>query len=323
MKFLILFLLLISANIFAQQPVRGTPSTTQKQENRRTARQADESSRRFEALKSVGEYSRSSKTWSRATAIQNVSNIYRAPTKEESKLLSVSKEDFKNHEQFLRQPKTGLTKLIFDRGCADYTGVLNVSEECLQYSMPGAGSSFSFRTENYRIPRLSDLTYGEDGFYSPGILSHGIIVKIGDVPLEQITAQTAGLKYLSDFEIASDFEKARQIDEKLNDGIENNNFFYCRKLKADESETYVLRSIAYRGSYYRALDGFVYDELDFDERRDVTVAFRIISRDENSVTILWKILSNQKAPAIKKPTEAQIKAEENKFTADTKEPRDN
>ena len=65
------------------------------------------------------------------------------------------------------------------------------------------------------------------------------------------------------------------------------------------------------------MDGFVYDELDFDERRDLTVAFRIVRRDAESVTILWKIISNQKSPAIKKPTREQLKAEEDRMAAET------
>ena len=102
-------------------------------------------------------------------------------------------------------------------------------------------------------------------------------------------------------------------------GIENDGFFYCRNLEASENTTYVLRSIAYRGSYYRAIEGFVYDELDFDERRDVTVAFRIVRRDSESVTILWKILENQKSPAIKKISPEKLKLMESNTIAGQKE----
>lgn len=319
MKFSILFLLLFLVTIISVNAQSSEPPETpyQADETSRKLKQKEESKRRFEALKSVGEYSRNVKSWSRTAAIQTVSNIYRKPTKDESKLLTADKEDLKKYAQFMRQSNTGLTKLIIDRGCADYTIVLNVSAECLKYTMPGAGSSFSFRTESYRVRRLSDLTYREDGFYSSGILAHGIIVNIGDIPLEQVTDQSNGLKFLKDFETASDYKKAEDIDGQIDDGIENNGFFYCRQVIAAENATYVLRSIAYRGSYYRAMQGFVYDELDFDERRDMLVAFRIVRRDNESLTILWKILANQKSPAIKKPSREQLKEEENKFTAET------
>lgn len=321
MKFYIVFSLLILgtvASLNAQQPSTiPTPRPpTAAEETRRLILEREKSNARFEALRSAGSYNRTISNSAQAAAMKTVTNTYRKPTKEELKLLSTGKEEQKKYAQFLRQSDTGLTRLIMDKGCADYTSVLNVSEECLKYTMPGAGSSFSFRTENYCIRRLSDLTYREDGFSSPGILAHSILVNIGDFPLEQVTKQTKGLKFLNDFEPVTDFEKAREIDMRLNSGIENDGFFYSRNTKADENSTYILRVIAYRGSYFRAVQGFVFDELDFDERRDLTVAFRIVRRDENSVTILWKILENQKSPAIKKPDQKLLKQEENNFMAD-------
>ncbi len=321
MKNFILYLVLIFIGnilINAQQP-NSAPTTGQQNQVReeRIPSHLQDSTRRFEALRSAGEYNRRASNSARTAALQTISAIYRKPTKEELKLLAPEKEDIKKYAQFLRASDTGLTKLILDKGCAEYTSVLNASEECRKYTMPGAGSSFSFRTGNHRIRRLADLNYREDGFYSPGILSHAILVNIGDFPLEQVTPQTNGIKFLYDFETAAEFEKAREIDARLIGGIENGGFRYSRNAEASENATYALRIIAYRGSYYRAVQGFVYDELDFDERRDITVAFRIVRRDADSITILWKLLTNQKSPAIKKPDQDELKLEENKFTAGT------
>jgi hypothetical protein len=320
MKKIISFSILIFSGIISlnAQPNGSTGTPTTAEQAQRTLRRQQESNRRFEALRSAGEYNRRISNSVRSAALQTINNLYRKPNKEESKLLAAGKDDLKRYAPFLRGSDTGLTKLVMDRGCAEYANVLNVSEECRNYSMPGAGSSFSFRTENYRIRRLADLTYREDGFYSPGILSHSILVNVGDFPLEQITMQTNGLKFLTDFETVTEFEKAREVDKQISDGVENGGFFYSRKAEAVENTTYILRVVAYRGSYFRAVQGFVYDELDFDDRRDVTVAFRIVRRDgDESVTILWKILANQKSPAIKKPTQEELKLEENKFMAET------
>ncbi len=325
MKKIILFSVLILSGIIslnAQQPGATPIAPTQAERAQRELYRRQESNRRFEALRSAGEYNRRVSNSVRSAALQTINNLYRKPTKEESKLLAAEKDDLKRYAPFLRQSDTGLTKLMIDRGCAEYTSVLNVSEVCRKYTMPGAGSSFSFRTENYRVRRLSDLTFREDGFYSLGILSHSILFNLGDIPLEQITMQTNGMKFLTDFETVTEFEKAREIDKQINDGIESGGFFYSRKAEAAENTTYVLRVVAYRGSYFRAVQGFVYDELDFDERRDVTVAFRIIRRDDESVTILWKILANQKSPAMKKPTQDELKLEENKFMAETENAED-
>lgn len=317
-KFLLFSLLLCGATLKAQQTAPQRPSTPA-EETRRMMREREETNRRFDALKSVGEYNRNIRSVSRAAVMQNVANIYRKPGEKEMEILSVDKNDLKKYAAFLRQSKTGLTRLMADRGCAESPNVINVAEECRKYQMPGAGSSFSFREKNYRLRRLSDLTYDAAGFRSSGLLSHAILVNIGDAPLETVSLQTNGLKFLTAFETVTDFELARQADKKIANGIENDGFFYSRNAAAKENSTYVLRVVAYRGNLYRALDGLVYDELDFDERRDVTVAFRIVNRDTESVTILWKIISDQKSPAIKKPSRRQLEAEENKFTAKTAE----
>lgn len=298
---------------FGQQPapqptpaVRSTPSAAIE------ARQ-QESSRRFGVLSSSGSASRFNSS-RRAAALLAVEKIYRKPNKEESKLLAPSREDEKTYKAFLNGPNAGLVKLIADRGCAEFTSVLNVSEGCLKLTMPGAGASYSFRTGKHRIRRLSDITYVNNSLTSVGFVSHALLVDIGDIPLESVTLQTDGLKFINEFEPVDDYDAAVAIDQKINGGVESGGFFYSRSVPAAENTTFVLRSIAYRGNLYRAVQGFVYDEFDFDERRDVTVAFRIVSRDAESVTILWKELRNQKSPSIKKPDKDR-KTEENSFVA--------
>jgi hypothetical protein len=298
-KFLFLFLLCGAAVCINAQPLVPQNNSPSAEEIKRTIRKKQDLDQRFDSQKSIGDHNHNIKSWTRATAMQSISRIYRKPTVKESKLLVVEKEDLKSFASFLQKPDTGLTKLIIDRGCAESPNVFNISQDCLKYSMPGAGSSFSFREKNYRLRRLSDLTYDGEDFYSSGILSHAIMTDIGDVPFENIPVQTNALKFLTDFQVAADFEQARSIDKTITDGIENENLFYSRSTKVKENSTYVLRVVAYRGNVYRAFEGVVYDELDFDDRRDLTVAFRVVRRNTESITILWKIISNQKAPALK------------------------
>ena len=315
MKVRILFLCLV-LNICA------TAAQSQETPQNRPARKQQTAEQRFDSLKSVSDYNLSLGGGARSAALQNISRIYRKPTDKETKLLAVDKDERKKFASFLQQQNTGLTKLIGDRGCAESPNIFNISEDCLKYQLPGAGSSFSFRQKNYRIHHLSDLTYDGDGFYSAGVLSHALITNIGDVPLENISAQTKVFKFLSDFQSSADFQQARQTDKKITDGMESDGLFYSRSAEAKENATYILRVIAYRGNVFRALDGFVYDELDFDERRDVTVAFRIISRNGESVTILWKILSDRKSPALKKPSRDELMAKK-KYPDETEKPGGN
>jgi hypothetical protein len=226
--------------------------------------------------------------------------LYRNPTKEELKTLSPNIEEVNKYADFLRQPNTGLIKLAADLGCAENTKIVVATADCLRYTMPGAGTSFSFRTKNYRLRRLADLTFTNDSFQATGVLLHGIFVKIGDVPLEKVDLQTKGLSYLVNFQPETDYEKAGVIDRQLSEGVFSDGFQYRRGFYAVENTTYVLRSIAYDGKYFRAVEGVAYNEFAFDKRRDVTVAFRIVRKDsDGSVTILWKEILRKNSPKIK------------------------
>lgn len=227
--------------------------------------------------------------------------LYRKPTKKELKAVEASRALAEKYAVFLRQPDTGLTKLIDDKGCAASTKVVNASEKCLQYTMPGAGSSFSFRTQNYRIPRLADVTFTDRSFQASGALLHGIFVNLGNVPLEAVSLETNGMEYLVDFQPETDFDENRAIDLKLTNGVRRDGFLYRRGLYAVENTTFALRSVAYGGRLMRASIGVTYNEFNFDKRKDVIVVFRIVEKDaEGNVTILWKQLQEKDSPKIVK-----------------------
>ncbi len=252
---------------------------------------------------SEAQFSRSSnQTEIRLSILQEaVAPLYRKPTKKELKEIEPRRELFDEYAEFLRQPNTGLTKLIDDKGCAENTKIVVASEKCLKYTMPGAGSSFSFRTETYRIPRLADLTFTDKSFQASGILLHGIFVNLGNVPLNQVNLQTRGLKYLTDFQPNPNVNKGRQIDLQLMQGIKSDGFLYRRGLFMVENTTFALRSIAYDGKHFRAVKGITYNEFEFDRRKDVLVIFRVVEKDEDgNVTILWKELQEKDSPELKR-----------------------
>ncbi len=227
------------------------------------------------------------------------SPLYRKATRDELRKIAPNPQLFQKYAAFLKQSDTGLTRLAADAGCADNARVVVATDECLKYTMPGAGSAYSFRIDNYRIPRLADIIFTDNTFQASGVLLHGIFVNIGNVPLENVNLQTKGLKFLVDFEPEGDYQKAKVIADDLVKGIEKDGFIYRRGLYAQDDATFVLRSIAYSGKYFRAAKNITYNEFSFDKRRDIIVAFRIVERrNDGSVTILWKELENKKSPKI-------------------------
>jgi hypothetical protein len=220
-------------------------------------------------------------------------------------------EDLKKYALFLRLRHTGIIRLISDAGCGDVTKVVSASEPCLEYSMPGHGSSFSFREASYRLDRLADLRFTGESFIITGVMQHGILSGLGDIALDGVTAETRGINYLVNFKPATDLAQAVDIGKKLAVGSELNGYLYASKLRAVEGMTYAIRSVAYRGSLYRSINGYVYDELKFDTRSDILAAFRVIRRhNDGGVTILWKMLSERESPRLKPE-----KLETSKFSA--------
>lgn len=235
---------------------------------------------------------------------RDVEPLYRKPTKKELAAIAPNPSLFTTYSSVLKLPDTGLVKLVPDTGCADNSKVLVVTESCLRYTMPGNGSSFSFRTESYRIPRLSDVTFTDRSFQAGGVRLHGIFVRLGDVAVEDVTQTTLGMKFLVDFMPETDFEKGKLVDEKLTEGIEADGFLYRRGLFITEKTTFALRSVAYGGKYMRSTSGVTYNEMNFDRRRDVLVVFRIVESEPNgSVTILWRRLWDRDSPDMKREPE--------------------
>ena len=217
--------------------------------------------------------------------------MYRKPSDRELKEMSLDASVIAKYGELLRRPDSGIFKLVPDSGCAENTRVLNASEICLKYSLPGAGNSFSFRTENYRIRHLADVTYNSGSLWVTGILLHGILVDIGDVALDSVTLDLPPLGFVRDFKPAADFKEATETDEMLVRGVRKDGYLYRRNLPVVENHTYVLRSIAYRGKVMKSIRGADFNELDFDKRKDVIAVFKVVDvADDESITIIWHTL---------------------------------
>lgn len=228
--------------------------------------------------------------------------LYRKPTKAESELVAVAPEDLEKFKDLLKKPKTGIVKLMPDAGCPDSVPVVSAVGDCLKYTMPGNGSSYSFRIKNYRISRLSDVTLQANRFATKGFMTQGILVDIGDVPLESVSLTTAGVPYLRAFQPATEVQQAAKIDNDFLKGVQVGSFLYKRTAPVKESSTILLRSVAYKGNSMRSHQTLTYDEFEFDERSDVIVAFRVIRRDaDGAVTIVWREIEEKKPPMMTAP----------------------
>lgn len=239
--------------------------------------------------------------------------LYRKPTERELQDIAPPPGISNRYREFLKKSNTGIFRLEPDRGCSENSKVVRATDNCLKYTMPGSGTSYSFRARTYRIRDLADLSYVNNVLGITGVMISGILTDLGDVPVENITLQTKGVEYLAKFKPVTDLEEASTVNEQYIAGVRNDGFIYRRFLPVVENSTYVLRSVAYHSKLFRSVHGVPYNEFDFDKRRDVIVAFRIAYRDtDGSLIIVWSLLRNVDSPKLKIPPQNGVKRPERK-----------
>jgi hypothetical protein len=242
---------------------------------------------------------RSDNPTSTAAGVRNFFPFKAKRNKDQERRLRPNPEDVTKFAEFLKLPKTGIFRLTNDLGCESNVYIIRVDENCGN-SIPG-GSFYSFREKEYTTAYLADLRFRDGILVSDGILSQNILVKLGDVPLENLSLQSNGIKYLTDFVPQTLSSEATKQFVQIIKGIRADKFEYRKALPAYENMTYAIRVVAYRGSLYRNFRGWIFNLLDGDKRIDMILGFRIVRKDtDGSVTLLWKELDRKKSPKLER-----------------------
>lgn len=229
-------------------------------------------------------------------------------SKEQRKQLEPIAQLTLKYESFLSQPHTGLIKLFPDEGCEENLYVVRVDDKCRNWIPTSA--FFSFRDNEHIGKALADIAFRNDAIVSNATLSQGILTILGDVPLENVTLSSDGIKFFLEFQPAvqnKDFESQYQ---SINKGVTYDGYDYAKTIAATENTTYAARIIAYKGNYTASFKDRRYKVPFGGNRLDIIVAFRIICKNEDgSINVLWKELSRKEAPTIIYPKKKDKKDE--------------
>ncbi len=141
---------------------------------------------------------------------QVVDPLYRKPSKKELKNLLPSDAILTQYKNFLQQSDTGIFKLSADSNCDANLKVVVANEGCVLNNIPGAGTAYSFRVKSHRMLHLSDLVLDKNVIRTGSLLQQGIMVNLGNIELDKISAESAGLKYLVDFEPSTNNEELQK-----------------------------------------------------------------------------------------------------------------
>lgn len=200
----------------------------------------------------------------------------------EKQLLLPAAEDLESYAEFLRQPDTGLTRLLPRE-------IYDSSEHPeKRLTIHGGGSYFSFTrlTHEYGWGTQIGLEreYLKSSFAGA---DYGMLVNLGDLPLETLTADHSAVRFLALYEAASQEPVARAEYRKFADGVAVDNINYTNRAKAVVNNTYVLRGIHYDDS-------------------DVLVAFRIIRKDaDGSMVLAWRLLRKYPKPQLARNSQSE------------------
>jgi len=220
----------------------------------------------------------------RSEVVKDVTSLGKELNEKEKMLLSPSDKDQAKFAEFLKQPETGLIRIL-PRGLYDN-----------RLPIRGGGAYYSFALLTHEYGRGSDIDLEQVQTYEyapPPIANYvfqtgfagangGFIVRLGNVPLEKVTIDHKGVRFLADFIPPSTEPEARKVFRRDYAGIRVNRFEYKWRSLVIVNYTYALRSINYGAS-------------------DVLVAFRVVSKDiDGSVDILWKVLKRFPTPALQR-----------------------
>ncbi len=219
---------------------------------------------------------------------------------------TIKPAELANYAAFLAGEKTGMLRFFPDLDCVT-ANYVRIDGDCAGF-VPNS-FAFSFRAKGYTDYYYQDIAFKADTIESTGFFSQGMLVALGDVPIEKVDTTSPGVKYLAESQPDRDPTEAKLTATKLSFGVEMEGFRYGRTVKAAENTTYAVRVVAYRiGNGLNPLSPNTtslekrFLSLSYDTRDDLIVAFRIVKLDKTGpVTILWKELARKEAPKIKFP----------------------
>lgn len=194
----------------------------------------------------------------------------------EELFLAPSDDDMKAHAEFLRQPDTGLIRIL-PREVYESRETYKQNRKTIV--IRGGGSYYSFTGRTHEYSAITDIGL-EAGQLRAGFAgaNYGMLISLGDVPLENISLDTAAVQVLASHVAAVDLPKARIEQGRTGEGTTIEGITYKNRMPVQTNSTFLVRVVNYSAS-------------------DVLVAFRVVRVDtDGSAIILWKMLKKYPTP---------------------------
>ena len=236
-------------------------------------------------------------------------------------------EDYKRYKEFWRKQgygehwyKKGMFRL-FPAGDCEKKYVIKVNDPCVDF-IPVL-TSYNFRSTEYSGGKAIDdydIKFIGEKIISHGFFTQGIFVPLGKIDIRNVSLATSGMKFLNNFQPASNLRIAHKQFKQFANKLEVDGFTYSNQVLPSEGMTYGLRVIPYRIKIRKK--GFkektIAKIVDTDKRKlyhqflhikktqrlllrvDTIFVFKIIrkSSEDKGLTIVWKRLLKRESPHI-------------------------
>ena len=193
----------------------------------------------------------------------------------EKKVLAVSDKDRENFADFLRQPQTGVIRLL-PREIYD-------GDSKRRLAISGGGAYYSFVRKTHEYGQGSDIELAQEHL-SVGFAGadYGLLLNLGDVSIDQVASDYVATRALLDYTPPIKEAEVRAEHRKLWQGIELSGFTFKGRVPAKVSNTYLLRSVSIDTS-------------------DTLAVFRIVRKDtDGSVIVIYKVLKTFPKPKMER-----------------------
>ena len=209
----------------------------------------------------------------RSELLKEIEDLRAQLKQREEAFLSPSDQDRAVSAGLLRQPDTGLIRLL-PREEFDGKNKLTIR---------GGGAYYSFTRQTHEYDGGSDVALQRGELYVGFAgADYGMVANIGPVPLEGLTLESPGVRFLSRYQPPAGETSARLEISRFRKGVDEGEVTYKWSVPVKEGATYLLRSIHYGTS-------------------DVLVGLHVLRKDtDGSVIIAWKVLKRYPVPELNK-----------------------
>lgn len=252
----------------------------------------------------ISQFNAAAQSQSRSKLKNEISSLRKQLLDKEKLLLEATEEERAPFVEFLKKSNTGLVWLIprmehgdtiltINGGGAYYSFIRETHEygygadiellftQVERWDYTGFRASRRWFDREYQGPQYKET---QELCFSVGFagVDYGFLVDLGKVPLDQVTLEHKGVKYLADYVPASAESEARVESLRSRSGFGKAGFGYKNTLPVRQNDTYVLRSIDYG-------------------RSDLLVALHVVRTEgDGRALLLWKRLKRYSTPKLER-----------------------